>query len=392
MKLKSPDQRRWYIAGISLLLLAAFVWKSRDEHSADDITRIQPDSALGFSSTAGIDRTTEGASSPNMFAGLAEVNSSLPSTSLALLARIRKQLSQAESKFASQQIRLELDSGRNKLTGLGFLPRPDGSLGESPATRTFLLDVWVEIDLPAASAYSDMIFERSGDADEWALALRNRGKELGEENAHANEAFTSRIKQYLQQSSWLREPTAGYLHGFDAAVYSRQPELGVLLARIIDEKPHVATVYAAQLSLNRMAAKHFAPVMDALRSTPTSLDSSPKIRASLMARASLGYPVHRKLVEDYLSDQRIAADEKKVFFNAFPNGHTEISFNLLTRHSPEPLLQLAVQDAVALQIAREWQRSERFAEAKPEVAELVARLSALRASAQRGIQGIKLPD
>lgn len=246
-----------------------------------------------------------------------------------------------------------LDSGADADTGFRFAVGADGFLSGAPTLRCMVLDQLGRIDRAAAAEYAQTIFKESQVPDEWALALRDWGQHLGRDGVRDEPSFQRRVVEFLNRASWRGAPSAGYLHGYDAAAYAGGERVARELIRLHAGGHGRAVEHASSIAVNRLAFERFTEVAGALAS---ELDApvSPLLRAQLMARADPRDGGELAMLEAYLADISIGEEERSVFLSAFPNVNLEISPSLLTGEPPFHLVDVASRDSAALRLLETW--------------------------------------
>lgn len=245
-------------------------------------------------------------------------------------------------------------------TSLAFAPGPDGSLQTSPSLRVALLDLLGAIDHATAQQFAEEIFKSSNSPDEWAVALRDSGRGLHKSDEDRKTQFTDHLGQLLSREAWLRAPTAGFLHAFDAAVFVGGADMVRRMVSIYDSSYHSATSYAARLSLDRMAVADYRQVADAIQEGPNHLSREPATRAAILARGDPSDARDVKLMHDYLLKTSVSVEEKQVFLHSFPNGNLELSNNLLTSNPFIAMQTMAQRDDFAAKLLEEWSKEPAF--------------------------------
>lgn len=273
----------------------------------------------------------------------------------ALAAELRKM----DRAAAVAAILRFLDGARDAPTGLGFAVQPGGALAASPSFRVALLDLLGELDRATAAGYADVIFQRSKVPDEWAVALRDKGRHLGAAVARKSPSYETRVLQLLTRQEWLQAPTAGFLHAFDAAVYGGGADTAGTLVDVGSMRIGAGVDFAARLALDRMALADFATTGGVLVSR---LDADLPERADILARADPHSPEQTAIVNSYLSSSGVSREEKLQFIDSFPNGNLQVSANLLTTAPQLSMSILAQRDAEALRLLRHWRNDPKMSD------------------------------
>jgi hypothetical protein len=269
-------------------------------------------------------------------------------------------------------IRQYLDSKSDAPTHLGFKLAADGSLDEAPTLRTFLLDELTRLNPASAADYATVVLAGMDSADEWAVALRSLA--LGDASITARTLLRQKTAAMLQYTPWQQNPSTGFLEAFDVAVYLGGTNLLPTLSSLLRQQDNPAVAHAAYLALDRLVISDPAPVLNALAAAPDLLQGRELTRANYFARADVRDPQQRQTLEIYLLDPRIGGAEIAAFAGVYPNVNFMISHNLLTQTPTPGRAALASRDAASLTVANQWLSDPRFANLKPELQIITARL------------------
>jgi hypothetical protein len=281
-----------------------------------------------------------------------------------------------------------LESGEDGDTGMPFVVGMDGNLDAAPTLRIQALDQLGRLDPDGSAAYAARIFDQSGSPGEWAIALRNYGRQL--EQPDADPGYVSAILELITNPEWQARPTAGYLEAFDAAVHCAAPELVPVLVAISLNAPDRRTRMAATMALESLSGDHPERVARVIASPDSPIEAKPAFRASLMARLDPTRPGHVGLLRDYLLADDRSREELEAFADNFPNFNDFAGHYLLTRQTPRQLAVMAWTDLTALRLARKWRADPEFGEHEWFLEMLVERLERHVQSAVRG--GILPPE
>jgi hypothetical protein len=297
----------------------------------------------------------------NLVAGLSQRLKLLPGREVAAaaLAGFRKELLAMPRDQALARLTQFLDSREDAPTQLGFAVGPGGVLTESPTVRVYLLDLLAEIDPVSAAAYAETVLATSASADEWAVAMRNLAR--GRTDDAGKVLLRERFTQLLHNPDWLEHPTAGFLEAFDVAVHLRSPALVPDLMALVNTNAPQAAAHAAHLALDRMIQGDPVPALAALLRDPAGLPGHDLTRAGYVARANVAEPQQRQLVEAYLLNPQLGAEELMAFAEGFPNANFMMSHNLITTSDVPASGVLVQRDRQALQVVQSWLKDPRFA-------------------------------
>lgn len=277
-------------------------------------------------------------------------------------------------------IRAYLRNGKDALTNAQFAPGPGGSLEVWPSLRVALLDLLGEFNRADAEQSAREIFDSSNSPDEWAVALRNCGRGFHTTPDERKAQFSGRVDQLLSREDWMRAPTSGFLHAFDAAVLVGGDQMAHRLVSIHDRDYHPATNFAARLSLDRLAVASFSSVASALLVSPDRWTGEIEARAAIMARGDPGDPNQVQLMHNYLANHAVGLVEKQAFLRSFPNGNLELSHNLLTANPFISLQAMGGRDDAATRLLEEWSKEPAFAELDDSIQSRLTALASYKAS------------
>jgi hypothetical protein len=352
------------LAGLGVILLATWIFWPRPTISpntakAPGLTNMPPAVPQTLAGISGSFNST-----------LAGLRNGL---GVAALGELRNKLAVLETQQAVTAIRQFLTSWQDAATGLGFKPAANGRLSEAPTLRTFLLDYLGKIDPAAAAACARTILtERAASPDEWALALRNLA--LGDRSAEARALLEQKTLEVLRSEEWQQNPSAGYLESFDTAVYLGSTNLVPALAGLVRKQDNPAVAHAAYLALDRMVIANPAEMLSALGNDPDAMRGREGTRANFFARADVRDTRQRQILESYLLNDRIGAQELDTFSSLFPNANFMVSANLLTAVNTLTGPELTARDRASLDIARAWLADPRLARIQPQLQRTVRRL------------------
>jgi hypothetical protein len=242
----------------------------------------------------------------------------------------------------------------------------------APTLRVFLLDYLAQVDPVAAAALAEEIFATKTSPDEWAIALRNRARSDSSPGARAQ--LQPRVVELLRHEPWQREPAIAYLEAFDAAVYAGGPEVTAALTDLVRLKDNAAVARAAFLALDRLSLSEGARLLEQLAAQPELMTGREATRANYFARAQVGDPAQRAVLEGYLLNPAIRPDELTRFAGIYPNASFMVSHNLITRTETPDGATLARQDREALRAVESWLADPRFARVKPQLETIRNRL------------------
>lgn len=298
-----------------------------------------------------------------------------------LLARLRAELDAAGLAGAVAAIVEFLRGGEDAATTLAFEIEDGGALASAPSLRTFLLDQLGRLDPLAAASFSREFLAAPPASEtvpaESSLALRNLAwGSPGPLAADDRILFDTRAAALLQNSAWAATPDAGFLEGFDAAVFSGDPGLVAPLAALVADSSAPATRHAARLALDRLALSGDAGLIAAIAADP-DLSARPGLRAGLLARADVTDAAQRSTIETYLRDPAVTAAEKSTFVTTFPLRSLTDGPRLITAPRDRTGADLMTADRAALVVMREWTADPALAPLHPQLSATITRLESM---------------
>ncbi|GAB4271580.1 MAG TPA: hypothetical protein DIU37_02010 [Opitutae bacterium] len=268
-----------------------------------------------------------------------------------ILIELENYLQSLDVETATKKIMDYLNQGDDIATGLPFMVSPDHTLDAAPTLRVYLLDQLNQINPDASAKYAKTIFETSKASDEWAIALKSYAADY-DGHIEQDTYFTQQLKAFLNNDSWLANPSIGYLQAFDALVYRGGNTFVLNLCNLAIESNHPAIAYASRLAIDRLAQRDYTTTMQVLLDNPEELESVPKLRAFIFARGDVRDPKQKDIVEQYIFREDISNQELIAFGSVFPNLNRDISYNLLTQEEKVALESYADQDLASLQFVQ----------------------------------------
>lgn len=292
---------------------------------------------------------------------------------LAAFTKLRELVHALPPEVAAETLIALLRSGRDAATGLPFAVGEEGVLDSAPTFRTSLMDLLGQTTPDQAAAYSWEILAHTSSSDEYPLALRNIAW------ARTAPGWTPAMQQafakMLQNPVWMREPSGGFLEGFDFAVDQGKPGILQMAGVLADAKAagNDAVGRAAFIALDRLMLRDPGAVVQVLRENPSMLSSAPDELASLASRLDVRDPAQRAYLEDYLAHQSPGSPTTAYFFSVFPNGNRFDAPRLVT--TSEPTVEAMSEiDRATLQAVLAWRRDPRFSQHSAALAEVELRL------------------
>lgn len=288
------------------------------------------------------------------------------------LLRLRQALAAGATNEISTAIRSLLDSKKDAITGQGFKVGAGGVLLEAPTLRTLLLNQLAMIDPAAAAMYAKEILSTSNSPDEWAVALQALARDGSSADSIA--LLKDKTGELLRRAAWQNDPAVAYLEAFDTAVFLGGTDLLSPLSDLVRIKDNQAVAQAAFLALDRLVINQPAETLAAIANHPEWMTGREETRANYFARADVGDPVQRRLVETYLLDATRSPAELQAFAGVFPNANFMISNNLLTSNTTPSHAVLTQRDRASLDAVNAWLADPRFASLRPLLQNMKARL------------------
>jgi hypothetical protein len=305
----------------------------------------------------------------------------------ATLEELRRHIASLPTNAASREIREALDSRTDAPTGMEFKLAANGALAQAPTLRVFLLDQLAQVDPAAAAVYAEKILRSPDSADEWAVSMRSYA--LVRTDAESHLFLQQKFREMIAQDSWRSAPSVGFLEAFDVAVHAGGKELLPDLTALVRDKDNKAVAHAAYLALDRLTITDPATVLAELQRQPESMEGREATRANFFARADVGDPRQKAVVENYLLDPRLSPAELQTFAGLYPNANYMISQNLLTRTATPDHDRLAARDRQALETVNQWLAEPRFEKLKPQLEKIRQRLEMFVGQAAGGAQRVQ---
>src|SRR2546421_3866263 len=184
--------------------------------------------------------------------------------------------------------------------------------------------------------------------DEWAIALRSLAR--GDSSAEGRTLLADKVNELLRHEPWQQNPSTGYLEAFDAAVYLGGTNTMPALGDLVRKQDNPAVAHAAFLALDRLTLEQPATTLAFLEANPDLMAGREVTRANYFARADVRDSTERQLLEQYLLNPALSAQELQTFTGVYPNANFMISENLLTSNPTPDHASLVARDAQSLQV------------------------------------------
>jgi hypothetical protein len=295
-----------------------------------------------------------------------------PSATRALIDKLRNLLNSLPHDVASGEIQMFLAGGDDASTDMDLTIGKGGVLGDFSSVRVFLLDYLGRIDPVAATTIAKNVLAHYTNPDEWAISLRNYA--WANSSAQDRGYLQQKIGEMLANADWRNKPTTGYLEAFDAIVYAHDVQLTPQLSGFMLDRSNKAVSHAAFLTMDRLVLAEPKTMIQTFVEQPDLMKGYEKTRADFVARADLGNPDERALVEKYLLDPSRQPDEITTFAATYPNFNYMISNNLLTDNPTADRKTMVQRDRDALATVQAWQNDPRFSQLKPTLGQMQQRL------------------
>ena len=133
--------------------------------------------------------------------------------------------------------------------------------------------------------------------------------------------------------------------------------------------------HASYLALDRLVINNPTATLTALLADPSLMQGREATRADYFARADVGDPQQRQILENYLLNPQISPAEIATFAGIFPNANYMISPNLLTQTQTPNHDALVNRDAASLNVVQQWLADPRFAQLHPSLEKTEMRLA-----------------
>ena len=226
------------------------------------------------------------------------------------------------------------------------------------------------------------MFTAKNSPEEWALSLRN----VAWDNPESRNVplLKDRVLEALTHDPWLENPSAGFLHSFDVAVYTQSLDLLPEFAAMLNRDNFQSLSHAAVMAMDKMILDNPSPSLSSILANLDLLSERPHTRAGFFSRADLTDSRQQEIVETYLLQPALSLEEVDTFAKLFPNFNLTLSNNLLTDNHTYTLSEMAQIDRASLARTEDWLTDIRFQHLKPQLEILIARLRENIASAERG--------
>lgn len=274
------------------------------------------------------------------------------------LKELQNMLGSMPPEEAVTWIKAFLSKGDDKSTGLSFVIGKGGTLEEWPTFRTFLIDTLYSIDPAAATVISREILSAPTIADEWALALRNIGKNALTPETSAY--LVSKTEELIKNKEWQENPSIGYLNAFDILVATDATTSTPLLSDLIQRKDRKDLAHAGFLTLDRLVQRQPVDMLEQLSTDMELQKSRPEMVSQQFARADIRDESQREILKTWILDPARTPTELRSFSGVYPNNNKFISNNLLTTESGQSGADLIAHDRAALAIITSWANNPEF--------------------------------
>jgi hypothetical protein len=164
------------------------------------------------------------------------------------------------------------------------------------------------------------------------------------------------------------------LESFDVAVHLGGTALLPVLTDLLRQQDNRPVAHAAFLALDRLTLRDASAVLALLQQQRELMQGREAARANFFARADVMDARQREILERYLLDPQLGAQELEVFSGVYPNGNFMISHNLLTANVTPDGRTLRARDREALKTVESWAGDPRFEKIRPQLNRIQNRL------------------
>lgn len=306
-------------------------------------------------------------------------SASSPEAMRAALAELANSLLGLPREEAIRSIVEFLESGADFRTGLAFQPGPGHTLIGTQSLRAFLLDLLHQLDPELAAEWAEDELSRMGTSlspDVYAVHLRNYalGSNAPEEDQSA--FLNSRLLAALQSDEWIDNPNPAIAGMLDVAVHTSATHLLPDISHLMKQGDPQLLRRAAALTIERLVDNNPVPALSEILGEENWPDGMEKARAGYFARLDPGREGATALLEDYLSDPSVSAEEARFFLLSFPNLNQSLSYNLISSQisiTPHTESEKVLENA--LNLVRTWQDRPDMSRLRPTLDEVAQAIS-----------------
>ncbi|MGV3663960.1 MAG: hypothetical protein ACO1TE_27560 [Prosthecobacter sp.] len=292
------------------------------------------------------------------------------------LEDLKRSLRQMDATEAGQWIVKEIMKGEDVPTHLNLTIGPDQNLTSWPSYRVFLLDMLFLVDPSGAADMARQVLVLPElTMDEVPVVMRNLARGSTNPTPEDMAALTQATTEMLRREDWLKDPSTGFLEGFDVIVHTQNTAVTPTLLQMSDDRSAPKLRQAAFLTLDRLVTARPAEVLPLLGPYAATHPNSQLMISNMVARADVRDAAQRQAVEDYLLSTSRTPEELRGFASTFPNANMAVGSNLITRQKPIPAEELMKSDRAALDVVAGWLADPRFERARPALRESYKRLS-----------------
>ena len=285
-----------------------------------------------------------------------------------VLAALERTLLAQPPETAIRQILAFLRSGEDFPTGIRFTPEEDRLSGAS-SLRVALLDLLGRLcrktgTREAADAGRE-ILQTPDSADEFAVCLRNVAWIEPDSSGY----LADRLDVLLSNHAWSENPSGGFEAALDVAAFLGDAKR---LAPLEKLAKNPALRVPAEAAMERLCEYSPMDCFRILNRKPALLESLPKTRAVLFAKADFSHSEQREAAETYLDRADVGPLEKVTFIEELWRQPPPQPPALLTR--PRETAEKDVRAQRISRLLQEWLESGRFKPLKPNLEALQRRL------------------
>lgn len=281
----------------------------------------------------------------------------------------RRWLTEGDLAVTAEMCAQLLRSGEDAATGIPFQVGGTRTVTGWPTLRVFLLEVLATANPDLAMEVGRGVLATTDSAEEYAVALKALAWRKPWRASDAE--LEAHFKTMLGKPEWQRSD--GFAEGLDLTRNLATPAATATLLEWLKTSPPAREL--GHMALHETAAENPQLVVKLMTAQPELLDESPKLRASLLARASISEEAQAGMVEDYLHNPAVTVEEKRGFLKLFPMRSASSGYRLYG-NPPSPYERGTVvqDDQAALEAVTRWKADPAMSELLPQLNKLEGRL------------------
>jgi hypothetical protein len=285
-----------------------------------------------------------------------------------VLAAMERALLAQPPESAIRQILAFLRSGEDFPTGMRLLPDQD-RLSPASSLRVALLDLLGRLcrktGTREAADVGREVLHSPDSADEFAVCLRNVAWIEPDSSGY----LADRLDVLLSNQAWSENPSGGFEAALDVAAFLGDAKR---LAPLEELAKNPALRIPAEAAMERLCEYSPMDCFRILNRKPALLESLPKTRAILFAKADFFHSEQRAAAETYLDRADVGPLEKTTLIEELWRQPGPRPPALLTR--PRETAEKDVRARRISGLVQEWLESGRFKPLKPNLEALQRRL------------------